>query len=133
VPLQFELLTEVNKPVSAEPSRAGSLPVLSSATTPLAALVALVKAVATLVPGVVVARAVSPRFVLAVLTLLRLAKLSVFVNAPANVEAALDALVAASVALEAALVAEVAAADAELAALVADVLAADAELDALVA
>ena len=90
-------------------------------------------AVATLVPGVVVARAVSPRLVLAVPTSLRLAKLSVFVNAPANVEAALDALVAAAVALLAALVADVDAADAELDALVADVLAADAELDALVA
>ena len=111
-------------------------------------------AVATLVPGVVVARAVRPRLDLAVATLLKLPKLSVFVNAPDNVEAALDALVAALVAevlaadaepeaavaldaalvaLVAALVAEVLAAVALLAALVAEVPAAVALLDALVA
>jgi hypothetical protein len=91
------------------------------------------RAVATLVPGVVVARAVSPRLVLAVLTLATSLKLLAFTIAPESVAAALDALVAAAVALDAALVALVAAADAELDALVADVLAADAELDALVA
>jgi hypothetical protein len=90
-------------------------------------------AVATLVPGVVVARAVSPRLVLAVLTLATSLKLLAFTIAPESVAAALDALVAAAVALEAALVAEVDAADAELAALVAEVEALDAWVVAVLA
>lgn len=90
-------------------------------------------AVVTPVPGVVVARLVRPRFVLAVAAFVRLARLSDLVSADDSVEAALDALVAAAEALLDALVALVAAAEALLEALVALVDAADALFDALVA